>query len=405
VTGQQHVFMVVNTYAPHDPRVIYSAASLTKLGYVVSLLGTARQTTKDLPTRQKIDGVNVFIVPVAYGYNPLRLLAALWQLLTGNPGAIQSGQKQMTSLASLLILTLWILRIGLFQRINVVHCHDLSPMFACWLLARLKRARLIYDIHENVPTMYSGRKGRWMSRLELFLVPRVDVVIAAGERLAKLMRTERGARQVVHIGNWKRLEEYDIAEECIHAMREKLHIPYDAIIITYIGTVDPTREILPLLEAAAQAPDVHFILGGRGLLEAEVIAAAGRHANMHWLGWVALRDIPLYSKLSDALYCCWTSEHWAAPAANKIFEAFAAGCPIIITRGVNEISDIVEASGAGILVDDVTPESLVIAFRQLRQDDLVNDLKQKSLRAREVYNWSVAEERLAAIYAGLLGES
>lgn len=395
------VLMVVNTYAPDDPRVIFSAASLMSMGYRVRLIGAARQRDQAASAQQTVEGVSVLLTPVINQINALP--GALWAILRGKlPDNIQADQKHTSSL-SLLIFSLWVLRIGLSGAVDVVHCHDISPLPVCWLVARLRRAHLIYDIHENVPTMYAARKGRVLTTLERLLVPRVDVVIAAGERLARAM-PERGARKVEHIGNWKRLRDYQPDPEALDALRQTLGLTDpDALIISHIGTLDVNRELPPLLDAAANHPDVTLLIGGRGSEQDKVMAAASAHPNIRWLGWVDLREIPAYTYLSTAIYYCRSPQHFGgsyelAPAPNKLYEAFAAGVPVIARRGVGEIGEILEQFPAGILLDDVTPQTIADAFQQLRDPAVLKRLQEAALAARDQFNWSVAEARLAAVY-------
>lgn len=89
---------------------------------------------------------------------------------------------------------------------------------------------------------------------------------------------------------------------------------------------------------------------------------------------------------------------------NKLFEAFAAGKPIIAVRGIGEIGDILEQIPAGILLDAVTPETLKTAFQRLQDPQLVNQMRQQALYGRQLYNWSLAEERLLALYSQLSSE-
>lgn len=398
------VLMVVNTYAPDDPRVIFSATSLVRMNYRVRLIGAARQRERAVLAQQTIEGVSVLLTPVV---NQLKAIpGALWAIIRGKLPTTLQADQQRTSSISLLIFSLWVLRIGLSEAVDVVHCHDISPLPVCWLVARMRRARLIYDIHENVPTMYAGRKGRILTSLERHFVPRVDVVIAAGERLARVM-PERGARQVVHVGNWKRLDDYQPDPEVLHALRQKLSLADPtALIISHIGTLDSNRELEPLLEAAAQTPDVTLLIGGRGSEQNKVIEASKAYPNIRWLGWVDLQDIPAYTHLSTAVYYCRSPQHYGgsyelAPAPNKLYEAFAAGVPVIARRGVGEIGEILEKFPAGILLDDVTPQTIKAAFHQLRDLEVLKRLREAALAARDQFNWSVAEARLAAVYHNL----
>lgn len=409
-TRSGYILMAGNTYVPDDPRIIFAAESLQNMGYTVTLIGAARQRDGTVQVLQHIRGVNTIITPQMRSHHIVELARQMWQVITGRlPPTTVAHARYRTSRMSFLLFNLWVLRIGLGVPVDVVHCHDLSPLPGSWLLARLKRARLIYDAHENAPTIYGGRKGAFIARLERWLLPRANVVISAGMRLQQALE-QRGARKVVHIGNWKRLDDYAVTREDIEAIRDELQIDDDDLVIVYIGTIDPSREIYPLLDAIKESPDVHLVIGGAGQLVDDVIEAAKHYPNIHWLRWVDVNRVPLYTTLADSLYCCldvstYTEKNYFAPAANKLFEGFAAGVPLIARRGVNEMGDILEDVGSGILLDEVTPESVCGAFQKLRDPLIAQNLRANALTARNQYNWGMAEQRLAQIYAELLSQT
>lgn len=397
------VFTVVNGYAPDDARVIFGAMSAVRLGHEVFLLGAARNSQRVVPSRQNIEGVNVVIVPVARNWR--EGIRAVWRIMFGKMDEeVQADARHQTNLISMIIFNLWLIRFGLGRSIDIVHCHDPSPLPGAWILARLKRAGFIYDAHEDAPTFYTGRKGKCIAALERFFVKRADVVITVGERLVQALQS-RGARCVVHIGNWKCLQDYAIPPETIAQTRAHHGIPDDAVVISYIGTLDPSRELRPLLAALETRPDIHLVIAGRGLLMDEVIQAAKSCPNIHWLGWLPLADIPRYTVCSTAVYCCLEKQEYQAKnyylTPNKLFEAYAAGVPLIAVRDNSELHHLLEQSGAGILLDEVSVEALHEVFDRLKQPDLLLPLRENAKQAGQKYNWSVAEERLSQVYARL----
>lgn len=393
------VLVVYNGYAPNDPDAVYSAQSVNAMGYSVHLMGTARQNKEPIPTSQQIGSIRVTILPFQCRLN----LQWLWRwLLASLPPTVQPADNSVSTFISIILFNLWVLRVGLQQRYTVVHCHDLAPLPACWLLGRLQRGRVIYHAREDFPTRYRGRKAVIVERLERWLAPRADAVISAGIRL-KAVLEGRGARDVVHIGNWKRLEDYDVSASSIQAKRQAHGIRDDEIVIVYIGTLEPTRELLPLLDAVARRPDVRLLIGGRGTMQDAVQARAQQHPNITWLGWVPLAEVPVYTLLANALYCVlakgeYTHENERCPSANKLYESYAAGIPLIARRDINEMADELRTNGAGILVDDASFASLSAAFDLLRDRELISRISQRALAEAQKYNWAEAERRLRHIY-------
>ncbi|MEL6526415.1 MAG: glycosyltransferase [Chloroflexota bacterium] len=399
--------MVVNTYAVDDPRVIFSATSLAKLGYSVNLIGSARQRDGALvDSYQHQGGVNIQIVPHVYTLQVL--FQTFWAWLRGKMQSQVKTSQAQTNLLSFVWFNLWVLRIGLTHPMAVIHCHDLSPLPACWFIAKVRRKKLIYDIHEDVPTMYTGRKQSLMTALEKWLVKRTDVVISAGHRLADAMLA-RGAQRVEHIGNWKPLEDYAIPQSQLVALRSEYHIPDGALVISFLGTLDADRMLTPLLDAVASLPDVYLMIAGRGEERQRVINYAEKHDNIIWLNWIDIDDLPAYTLVADVMYYCRTEQmqggsYALAPAPNKLYEAFAAGIPLIARRGIGEIGEILEEIPAGILLDDVNAESIKEALQLLRDPAIYAEKRQASEHARDSYNWGRAEDLLSQTYQALLTE-
>jgi glycogen(starch) synthase len=398
----KNVLMIVNTHVYDDPRVMLEAASLSKAGYQVRIIGAARLAGQ--PTRKNVDGIEIVLTPMVVTSNPLSLLRNLWKLLRGHVnGRTEQPPALQTSLLSLIFFTLWTLRLGITIPADVVHSHDFSPLPAAWLLARLRRARLVYDSHESAPDLYPGRKGRWIGTLERRLIGKADAVITVGERLAQAL-IERGARQVTVIGNWKQLNQYEVDPARIDAKRQEWHLTDAKLTITYIGDLTSTiYHLQPLIEAVCQSPDVTLFIAGRGDMETAIIEAAEHAPNIHWLGYLDISEVPIYTHIVDVVYCClhprFGQAYYVAP--NKLFEAFAAGKAIIARRGVGELGEILERIPAGILLDDVTSQTLKEAFHELQNPERLRALHTASLQGRERYNWAIAEQRLRILYAEL----
>ncbi len=403
--NRPNVFMVVNTYAVDDPRVIFSATSLAKIGYDVKLIGSARQRDgTSVDSYQQQADVSIQIVPHVHTLRVV--IETFWAWLRGKTQPQIKTSQAQTNLLSFVWFNLWILRIGLTRPINVIHCHDLSPLLACWFIAKVRRKKLIYDIHEDVQVMYSGRKQALMTTLEKWLAKQTDIVISAGHRLADVM-LERGAQRVEHIGNWKPLEDYEIPESQLDALRASYNLPDDALIISFLGTLDTNRMLIPLLEAVASMPNVYLMIAGRGMERQHVIDYANKHSNIIWLNWIDIQELPAYTLIADVMYYCRADQmkggsYALAPAPNKLYEAFAAGIPLIAQRGIGEIGEILEEIPAGILLDDVTAETVKDALDTLRDPTIYAEKKHASENARTVYNWGRAEDLLAQTYQALL---
>ncbi len=399
MSEKKRVLMLVYGNAHRDPRVRQSAEELAANGYEVDVFGVALQNASSgLST---VNHVQIYILPLV---NSLGMaFKQLWALIRGRVPSWE-GHTRSSGMA-ILLYWLWALRLGLARHYDIVHCHEHQPMPVAWLLARLKRIPWIYDAHEPLPANRTGRgrKASMAIRIEEIFLRRANAVVTVGQRLAKELQ-ERGARDVVVIGSWKRLEQFRLPNAVRQEIREKLNMSQEALAVVYIGVLQPDRRIAPLLEAAADAPDIHIIIGGYGPDEPLVTDMAQKYANIHWLGIVPLDEVARYTVAGDAIYYCLNPEahiaHYSTP--NKLFEALAAAKPMIALRGVGELSDILEEVGAGVWLNRPTKEDVLGAFEQLRDPENRAALQEAAQQGGDRYHWGIAAQRLLDLYGRLL---
>ncbi|MBZ0276195.1 MAG: glycosyltransferase family 4 protein [Anaerolineae bacterium] len=409
MNNPKNVLMLVNTFAYDDPRVIAEAKALQRGGYTVTIIGAARNTNRDAPSRGLYQGIPILLTPMIKSYHLKEILFAFWKWISGSiETTMRASQFHKTNIISLIFFNLWCWRFAFGMRPDIIHCHDFSPLPAAWLLAKLRRVPLIYDAHESAPDMYAGLKSRLVRRAEGFFIRRSTRMITVGERLARSL-VERGAKQVTVIGNWKSRTAFQPDSQEVQAERTRMKLNQYHLIIAYFGTLDPSREILPLLDAIRETPDVALLIGGSGPMEDAVIRGAQEATNIHWMGWVNMAQIPLYTGLADVVYYCLAipdnesesqNNYFSTP--NKLFEAFAAGKALIARRGVGEMSEILAKFPAALLLDTVTAVSLRDAFTQLGDQERLADLQRQAQAASLEYNWESAEKRLYALYESLM---
>jgi glycosyltransferase involved in cell wall biosynthesis len=393
----------------NDQRMLVQAEALARSGYRVTVIGTTRMGQHPLRTEQ--NGVAFVLPPFSPTYHPVKILTALWRWLRGDPRPVipmPEDKPRRSNIVAALLYTLWALRLAWNMEYDAVDCHEHMPLVAAWLLARRRRVPLVYDEHDyiNAIPYFAGWKGHISVQIEKFFLTRVDAATVIGDRLADVL-TAYGVRRVAVVGNWKRLEDYALPPERLAAVRKQFGLENGGLVISYVSTFGHANYIPALLKAVEASPEVALLIGGSGPLENEVRQAAGHAPNIHFLGWVARKDIPLYTCASDVVYHCLNAEanpqmDYAVP--NKLFEALAAGKPIIARRGVGEMADIIEQNGFGVLLDEVTPETLRDAFRQLQAPAERARLSENAMKTRQIYNWSVAEKQLLTLFRDLIGE-
>jgi glycosyltransferase involved in cell wall biosynthesis len=375
------LMLLTNAYDP-DPRVRQEALALMGMGYRVRLLAWDR----DMKGKREecMEGVGVERV-----------------FLRSSHGR---GTTQLFFYALLYLKLFWR---GFRTSFNAVHCHDLDTLPLGFLLGKLKRKPIVYDAHESFPDMLEGsvhstvRGG--LVKLENFLIRRIDLLITVGEKLRRHFES-RGARHSVVIGNWKRLEDFSRTEEQNLAVRRRLGIPDRAPVVVCITQLLKDRKLEELLAALDRCSDVYVIIGGKGVLEAEVKEAAAKNPRIVYIGFVSGREIADYTCAADIVYYGFDPDNANArfSAPNKLYEALAAGRPLI-TGAFGEIGDVVRDASCGIVLPKYGSEEIRQALERMRDRAVWSEMSSNATRlGRRTMNWKNGVEVLSREYSALL---
>lgn len=382
--GATALMLLTNVYDP-DPRVRQEALALIGIGCRVRILAWDRDCGSAAPTFECMEGVEVERV-----------------FLQSTHGR---GTMQLFFYAALYLKMLWR---GWRTRFDVVHCHDLDTLPLGFILGKLKGKAIVYDAHESFPDMIGGNVHgivrRGLVRLENFLIRRTDLLITVGDKLRRHF-ADRGSPHSVVVGNWKRLSEYSRPEEERIAIRRKLGIPDGALTVAFIAQLHKERQLEPLLDAIDACPEVYLIVGGKGALADLVVRRAATNKRIVYVGFVRGADVPAYTCAADAIYYGFDCENPNArfSAPNKLFEALAAGRPLL-TGDFGEIADVVRQVSCGFVLSEYTAAEIGGALVRLRDDQqLRHSMAANAKRHGEaVMNWDRAEETLYAEYSSLI---
>lgn len=377
----KHIIMLLTNAFDPDPRVHQEAKSLVEHGYKVTIICWDRDYKK--PPFEQIDGINVerIYVRSTHGrgiaqifFLPLFWLKAFFRIIR--------------------------------RRFDVIHAHDFDTLPLGFLIAKLRRKKIVYDAHESFSDMLYSALPIWATNIirsaETFLIKRVDLLITVGSILEEEFK-KRGAKRTCIVGNWKKLEDFNIAPEIIAKKKEDLGISANKLVISYIAWFSREQKLRELLGAVSMCPDVHLIIGGDGPEKDIVVEAAGKNSNITFLGYVKSKEIPLYTAMADAIVYCFDERNPNArfSAPNKLFEALAAG-KTIITGDFGEIGHIVKEEKCGIVLEKFTKDNLKEIFDSFSRNGSLNYCRRNALEAEKTkYNWKEAEQNLLAKYSNI----
>ncbi len=364
------VLMIVSNDVVHDSRVVKEARALRDAGHEVRFIGWDR--TGDRPERLEWDGFAIRYVRTrgamrAVGHDILR-----------NP--------------------LWwrhALRFARQDAAEVMHCHDLDTLRIGVRWKRSTGGRLVYDAHEIFGYMIEQDVPRlvmdYAFRMERELAPSADRVIAVNEAVKRYV-DGIAARPATLVRN--------TSEHILDTYRPPPGGPFTVL---YVGTLHPSRFLLPAIEVIGEMPDARLVLGGGKALASEVADACKRHPNTEYLGIVPNERVLPMTVDSHAVLSMFDPTHRINQVGlpNKIFEAMAAGRPSITTRGL-PMGDLVEEEECGLAVPYSTEGFREAVVRLRDEPDLAERLGRNGLAAaKREYNWAAESRKLVRLYEDL----
>jgi glycosyltransferase involved in cell wall biosynthesis len=180
-------------------------------------------------------------------------------------------------------------------------------------------------------------------------------------------------------------------------------------VVLYQGGLSPERGIEQLIAAMAQLPQCVLVLMGYGALEARLPAMIAGHGigdrvrflppvpPGELLDWVAAADIAAMPIQASTL-----NHRLTTP--NKLFEAMAAGVPVVASD-LPGMSRIIEETGCGLTCDPADPSSIAAAIRRIVDDPAASERMGAAglAAASGTYSWTGQVEKLAGEYARLTG--
>jgi len=300
-----------------------------------------------------------------------------------------------------------IFRLLLFQRIGVIHCHDLWLMPAASLLTVLKKNRLIYDAHEyyaglEIFNHHRLRRKIWMV-LEQLVIPSVDVLLTVSEPLADLYRLKyKYLKAVEVIRNLPNPESGQIQNSAVSFPA----VPRPVII--YQGHFRPGRGLGNLIHAMALTDKGHLLMVGGGELEGDLknlVAHYHLEKRITFFGYVPNNELISFSAQADLGVVLFepTSLNYAYALPNKFFEYIMAGIPVLASD-IDTFQAYINQYKVGMTVDPSDIQAIAARIRLMFSEPQKMSIWRKNVRlAAMALNWKHEFRKLNALYERFAG--
>ena len=290
-----------------------------------------------------------------------------------------------------------------------------SPTFfsiaSGWLMARLRRARLVVEVRDLWPAIFvelgvltNRRIIAILERLELAAYHVADAVVVVSEGFREdLIRRGVPAEKVTTIRNGVDLDRFSPDLQSDPAGRRALGAAEDDLLVLYLGAHGISQGLASVIEAASllEGKAVHVALVGEGADKPAVRARLGElgATNVTMLDGVPRERVP--SMIAAADVCLVPLRDvplFATFIPSKMFEYLGAGKAVVgSVRG--EAARILEEAGA-VVVAPEDPAAMAAALLELAANP--ERRARMSERGRAYVQQHFDRRRLAEVYSRLL---
>ncbi len=289
---------------------------------------------------------------------------------------------------------------------DAFYSNDFDTLPAAFLLARCKRAALIYDAHElyadileSFPAIY-----RILVRMvEGPLARRADAVVTVSDGVANMLQERYSLRRkpaVIH--------------NCPYYQPPGTRKPVnpDRIRIIYHGYLLPGRNLDILVRGMRHVANGCLFIRGKGILERplrSLVELLHLQDKVIFLEMVPserltaresefdIGIVPVQGRNLNSYYC----------APNKVYEYMMSGLAIAVGKGP-ELRRIVETYKNGVFYDATDETALARLINGLDEKTIAEMQRNSLIAARQVFNFEIEGEKLREIaeqFAGARGRT
>lgn len=374
-----------------DVRVMRSSAALIEAGYAVSVVDI--ETERNLATKEEIDSISMHHIIVPNWYNARRFEPWFF----------------VVAVKTFILSILRLIR----MRADIYHACELMALPACYIVSRLLRKPLIFEIYDlQFPVPYTGIAfwRRIGAHLYGILLPCCAGVIVTSPLHAQEISNRYRVPVITLVRNMPKYQ----AVQKTDRLTKYLGLSPNTRIALYQGYINIYRGLEALVHAAPFLEEnIVIVIKGmtkgngtdKAQLEALIIekGVADRIKVIPFvpydemLDWVASADIGLIVHRTDF------SLNVQTLLPNKLFEYLMAGLPVL-TSDIGAVVDVVKSYDVGQILTSIEPENIGMAINAMLSDDTaLHCMSQNALEAaKNDLNWEKESLQLVRLYEDII---
>ena len=282
------------------------------------------------------------------------------------------------------------------QNYDYIHACDFDCGYMAYKIAKKYNKKLVYDMYDyyvdsrDMPRFIK----KSIEKKENRIINYADVSIICGEWRKKQIRMTNPKKLIV-IHNTPDLQ-YKCSDKIIKSNSKKIKI-------AYVGVFQDNRLLLEILEKFKINKDFEFHIGGFGVYEKQIIAAAKNNDNIFYYGSLKYEQVLSLEADCDILFATYNpiikNHKYSAP--NKVYEAMALGKPIIVCKNTG-IDELVIKNNTGYAIDYNAEEFVEILNKYKKDRKLLKKISDNAKKMyKEKYSWNLMEKKLISAYNDL----
>lgn len=368
-----HILYLHQYFCPPDgaggTRSYAMARRLVESGHKVTIVTTSAFFPDNYAlarkTRLSIDGINLVVLKIPYG-NTMGFLKRIWAFLRFAIGGLWVALK--------------------VKNVDIVFATStpLTIIIPGYISSRVHATPLVFEVRDlwpDLPIAVGALKNpvaKWLARrLETFAYRSAARIVALSPGMKEGV-IGRGISddKVVMIPNASDVDLFRVSPEAGHRFLEQYPHLRTGPLVTYAGTLGRINAVEYMVDLAQAMlsinPSVRFVICGDGG-EREYIRAKAAHVgvldqNLWMLPPLPKNEMPnLLSASTVALSLFQNLPEMQHNSANKVFDALAAGKPVIVNYGGWQ-AELLESRSAGLALP---PENIGRAAQDL--SDFLHD--------------------------------
>jgi glycosyltransferase involved in cell wall biosynthesis len=268
-------------------------------------------------------------------------------------------------------------------RYDVIYATS-PPLFvggAALALSVLRRTPMVFEVRDLWPEsavalgeLRSRRAAALAGKLEELCYNRARCLVVVTEGIRRRLKERGWGDKVRVVPNGANTELFrPQPAEAVERLRAALGVG-DKFVVLYAGIHGIAQGLETVLAAAERLrvhPDVQFVLVGEGPKKAELLELRNRLGldNVSLLPERPREEMPAYlSAAGLAVVPLRRLELFEGAVPSKLFDAWACGCPVILSIG-GEARQVLERAGGGLYVEPEDAEQMAGAILRLKDDE------------------------------------